>query len=224
MPALSSHPGTLCGAAARGPPWPCLHCPPVLPAHAVGLLPAPWPSSSCFTVNRAKCVASPPRAAPATAWHGPHGRGCPGGRGAQGVTATAWPVAGDSVSPCPAPPSLQGWQGWGCTQLGGSGCSWGSLRGQLRQGWPRTGCVGSILGGRAGRGGVGGVAAQRGRHAAAWPGEGERDTRDGGERVCGRVGAMQQGGCHAAGRCCGQWRGTHRGMLHPPVQQADRRP
>lgn len=47
----------------------CLRCPPVLPAHALGLSPARWPSSSCFTINRAKCVMSPPRAAPA--WHSP---------------------------------------------------------------------------------------------------------------------------------------------------------
>lgn len=73
---------------------------------------------------------------------------CPGGRGARGAMATAWPVAGDSVSLCPV--RLVGVAELGlCPARGQQG-----LPARLQDEWPSSGCVGSVLGGQAARGGV----------------------------------------------------------------------
>lgn len=110
------------------------------------------------------------------------------------MTATAWPVAGDSVSPSVAPLSLRGWQGWGCTLLGDSGGPGGA-----------SACSGDGLG-------AGGMSWEDGKDVVAPRGGGlerasvTRGTVGSGGRVwelCSKVCAVQLGDTAGSGKGLG---------------------
>lgn len=213
------HPGTLHGAAAQGSAMS-----PPLPSRDAGscswLVAHRQPSSSGFTVNRAKCGVSPPQASPSRAWHAWRCPGLPGGTrslSCRGSDSRRLAAGEGQRVPCPAPPSLGARRG-GCAKPSSGGC-WGvggSPRGPAPAelgsagawGAPEWACPGWASrtwwhggGGTEGASKTCSGVARRGecarqdgghggRHAAAWPGKGERDTRVGGPRVASR---------HAAG-------------------------
>uniref|UniRef100_A0A8B9SPK5 Myosin light chain kinase 2 n=1 Tax=Anas platyrhynchos TaxID=8839 RepID=A0A8B9SPK5_ANAPL len=104
------------------------------------------PSSSGFTVNRAKCGVSPPQASPSPAWHAWRCPGLPGGTrspSCPGTDSRRLAAAEGQRVPCPAPPSLGGAKpssggGWGGPLRGQLVTKWGA---RVRWGAPEWGTV-----------------------------------------------------------------------------------
>lgn len=161
------------GGGTPGPPFLGSATSPPLPSWAASfcswLVAHRQPSSSGFTVNRAKCGVSPPQASPSPAWHAWRCPGLPGGTrspSCPGTDSRRLAAAEGQRVPCPAPPSLGGAKpssggGWGGPLRGQLLTKWGAwVRGVLRSGV----CPGGVSRSRRGwhGGGSNGVVATEG--------------------------------------------------------------